>query len=128
MVLSGRGKLLAMPKLMLNGCQCTFAIIESAKADITVTDFPSVTSNSTIDKLPLSRFGELMIEFDVGPKIMRVLVKIDVVIKTMTGEKLNLSNQTTINFNSHQGTLDFANQYLRKNASGYFIEVLGKNG
>jgi hypothetical protein len=128
MILNQKGKILVMPRLYLNECLSTFQIVDSAKAEITITEFGNVSSTIKIDSLPLSRFRELELEFNVPLKIVQAKVRVEVAVKALDSEKVTLTNEHTVAFNLHQGEAVLASQYLRRNAEGYSIYVLGKNG
>ncbi len=83
MLLNSSGKILARPRLLLNGNICPFDVVESASAEILTTSEPRVTATKAYDKLTLQKDKELVFEFEVGPKIISASLTFKIKLKDL---------------------------------------------
>lgn len=121
MTLNSKAKVLAKPQLYLNGNVCPFTIVESAKIEVMTVSEPRVTATQVLEGIKLEKNKEIVIEFEVGPKIVEAQILFKVELKNLDKKTVSLNSQYAVRFDSMRGQVILANQYLRRNQDGYYI-------
>ncbi len=129
-LLQGRkATLLVRPSLRLNGYPTSLELLEEAKLVLLTHDHDGSPNRLEV---PIDKFDaaeEFTYEFSVPERLHRLQIRLEAKVENLSqARKQNLSDSASyaINAIDHGANVDAV--HLGRNATGYTLEILGKNG
>ncbi|MGB2500164.1 MAG: hypothetical protein ACPIA2_10725 [Mariniblastus sp.] len=127
---SNKAKVLIRPSLkIVGGNPVPVSMLESPKLVVTATDLDGIATKKVIDGLELSEAVETVCEFVVPPRLSSVSLELSAALEVVSENK---SRRMTVvrsyQFNGIDKSDTIEDVHLLPTESGYFLEILGKNG
>ena len=125
-----RAKLLIRPLLTLDGEPIAPSVLSDPVLTVTAIDPDGVTTNQDVRGLQLSADAELVHEIQVPERIARLVVRLRGRVHSLsTGKDVELASRArSFDLNRIDATLQTGSPLLGRTASGYVLDILGKDG
>lgn len=123
-------RILVRPSLTISGSPAALELLEEPVLTVSARMASGTVSTQEYGGVPLTSAGELVQEITVPSDLMELSVSLRGTVKSMgTAEELSLSaNAAPLRLNAMHATAATEAALLTRLASGYAIDVLGKNG
>jgi len=127
---SNKAKVLIRPSLkIVGGNPVPVSILESPKLVVTATDLDGIATKKVIDGLKLSEAVETVCEFVVPPRLSSVSLELSADLKVVSENRSQrMTAVRSYQFNGIDKSDTIEDVHLLPTESGYFLEILGKNG
>jgi len=118
------------PKL-LNDIPIPCELIENAELNISITSIDDISIDKSFTDIKFDNNKEATFEFTVPENVIKISANLkgSIKISSQSGnKKYDINESRTFGFNEIDSTDEIIDIQLKKNDSGYYLIVLGKNG
>jgi hypothetical protein len=128
-IVSGRKlRLVLKNRLLLNGAPITLKKLVEYNAEVQLTNYEGITNYKNFKDLTVSDSEDLVLELIVPPMLTQLTISTRAKLKNLLGKDVELSSSDYVRITRDENTDRFMTCHLSRKASGYFVEVRGKNG